>query len=293
MIFAIKPFEIHDGDGIRTTVFFKGCPLRCKWCHNPESLSPRKQISYDSELCLGCLECVSLCDANRNEGGTHIFIRESCTVCESCADVCTAGALEIYGAEYSAEMIAEEVLRDATFMKESGGGVTFSGGEPLMQAELCTEAAKLLKANGINVAIDTSGFVKREAIGMIAPYADTFLFDIKAIDDEVHKFCTGVSNGQILSNIAYVDHLGIPMEIRYPYVPGMNDCECEKIARFVMQLKNVKCLRILPYHNLAERKYKCLGLTYPLPDVPVPTKEELADVGKRMKSLGIKNVLTN
>ena len=293
MIFAIKPFEIHDGDGIRTTVFFKGCPLRCKWCHNPESFFAKGEILFDRELCKDCMKCVSLCEANTIQNSKHIFEREKCTLCGKCQESCLSGALEIVGQNISTEEIARQVLSDEIFMKGSGGGVTFSGGEPLMQVDFCVELAKLLKARDINIAIDTSAYVSKEAIDKIIPYTDTFLFDIKAIDENVHKFCTGVSNGQILSNIAYVDSLGIPMEIRYPYVPGMNDGECEKIARFVMQLKNVKCLRILPYHNLAERKYKCLGLTSPLQGVPVPTKEELADAKKRMTSLGIGNVLTN
>jgi len=278
MIFAIKPFEIHDGDGIRTTVFFKGCPLRCRWCHNPESFSGKKELLYDAALCVHCLQCTGLCEANKAVEGRHVLQREVCTLCGACEAVCPKGALEISGRAALAEEIAAEVLRDELIMKESGGGVTFSGGEPLLQVELCVALAGILKAHGIHIAVDTSGYVSRETMDRILPFVDTFLFDIKAMDEAVHLACTGVSNRQILDNIRYVDSLGVPMEIRYPYVPGMNDGEAQAIADFVATLRHVTHLRVLGYHNMAERKYACLGLSYPLPDVPVPTEEELARV---------------
>ena len=291
MIFAIKSFEIHDGDGIRTTVFFKGCPLRCKWCHNPESFFAKKEIFFDKALCKNCMKCVCLCEANTIQNSKHIFDREKCILCGKCQEICLSGALEIVGQNISAEKIAEQVLKDELFMKGSGGGVTFSGGEPLMQVDFCVELAKLLKAKGINIAIDTCAYVSKEAIDKIIPYTDTFLFDIKAIDENVHIACTGVSNKQILENIKYVDSLGIPMEIRHPYIPGMNDGETEKIALFIKELKNVKYVRILAYHNYAERKYECLGRSYPLPDTPVPQKADIEEVAKKMSDYGLKNVV--
>ena len=287
MIFAIKPFEIHDGDGIRTTVFFKGCPLRCKWCHNPESFSFEKEILFDHDICKNCGICTSLCDANILQDGKHVFVKDNCTLCGKCETICPTGAFETAGKDMTAEQIANEVLRDELFMKSSGGGVTFSGGEPLMQVELCVDVARILKAHDINIATDTSGFVKRDAMDKIIPYTDTFLFDIKAIDEDVHIACTGVSNKLILDNIKYVDSLGIPMEIRYPYIPTMNDDQAEKIAYFVKELKNVKCLRILPYHNYAETKYSCMSL--PFADFPVPTKSEIFAVLNKMKQCGIEN----
>lgn len=285
MIFAIKPFEIHDGDGIRTTVFFKGCPLRCKWCHNPESFSFQKEILFDSSLCQNCGRCASVCDANIMQQGKHIFIKDNCILCGKCEDVCPMDAFEVSGKDQTAEQIAKEALRDEIFMKSSGGGVTFSGGEPLMQVELCIEIARILKEKNINIAVDTSGFVSRETIDKILPYVDTFLFDIKAIDEEVHIACTGVSNKIILENIKYVDSLGIPMEVRYPYVPTMNDDQVEKIACFVKELKHVKSLRVLPYHNYAEAKYSRLGITFK--DFPVPTKEELLSVLEKLRQCGV------
>ncbi len=291
MIFAIKPFEIHDGDGIRTTVFFKGCPLRCKWCHNPEAFSAKKELMFDKELCINCMKCTSLCDANVIGNDEHIFLRDNCTLCSQCENVCPKEAFEISGKEMSAEEIAAEVLRDELFMKGSGGGVTFSGGEPLMQVDFCTEIASLLKKSDINIAIDTCGYVPKEAIDKILPFADTFLFDIKAVDEKVHIECTGVSNKQILENIKYVDSLGVPIEIRYPYVPKMNCNQAEKIADFVKSLNNVKAVRVLPYHNYAMRKYECLDIPYPLTDVPTPKREEIQGVIEIMKKHGLENVV--
>ena len=279
MIFAIKPFEIHDGDGIRTTLFFKGCPLRCKWCHNPESFESKKQMLYNADKCVNCMKCTNLCDANSFLQDGHMFDREKCNLCGSCVEVCDAKAFEISGKEMSATELAKELLKDEMFMKGSGGGVTFSGGEPLMQVDLCVEIAKLLKQHDINIAIDTSAYTTKEAIDKIIPYADKFLIDIKAIDENVHKECTGVSNKLILENIKYIDSLGKAMEIRYPYVPGFNDGEAEKISEFVKRLKNVTKVVVLAYHNYAASKYKALGMNNTLPSV-LPLKSEIEKVQK-------------
>ena len=287
MIFAIKPFEIHDGDGIRTTLFFKGCPLRCKWCHNPESFESKKQMLYNADKCVNCMKCTNLCDANSFLQDGHIFDREKCNLCGSCVEVCDAKAFEISGKEMSETELAKELLKDEMFMKGSGGGVTFSGGEPLVQVDLCVEIAKLLKQHDINIAIDTSAYTTKEAIDRIVPYTDKFLIDIKAIDENVHKECTGVSNKVILDNIKYIDSLGKAIEIRYPYVPQFNDGEVEKIAEFVKRLKNVTCLRILPYHNYAMGKYTSLGMQYSLSYVETPSKETVLKVVETMKKYGV------
>lgn len=290
MIFAIKPFEIHDGDGIRTTVFFKGCPLRCKWCHNPESFSSSKSIYFDGDLCKNCMKCTEICSANSVKDGKHIFDRKKCVICGKCENVCSVRALELVGEELTAKEIVSKVLKDEIFIKGSGGGVTFSGGEPLVQADLCVEIAKILKAHDINLAVDTSGYVKREALDKIIPYTDTFLFDIKAINEDIHISCTGVSNKIILENIKYVDSLGIPIEIRYPFVPTMNDGEAEKIGEFVGELKNVKRLRILPYHSYGESKYRLLGMEYGAVRVPVPLEFEIENAMKMIMKSGFDNV---
>ena len=290
-ILSFKRFEIHDGDGIRTTLFFKGCPLHCKWCHNPESISFQKEKLFDARLCINCMRCTRLCDANIIEDGKHGFLRKNCTLCGRCEAICPQKAFETAGMDLTPREIAEELLKDEVFMKNSGGGVTFSGGEPLLQAELCAQIARLLKENDINIAIDTSAAVSRAAIDAVLPYTDTFLFDIKAMDEDTHIHCTGASNKNILDNIRYVDSTGKQMEIRYPYVPTMNDTEWGGIANFIRSLNHVKIVRILPYHNYADRKYNCLGLAYPLSDIPVPSLAQVSAVAEKMKALGLHNVV--
>ncbi len=274
MIFAIKPFEIHDGDGIRTTIFFKGCPLRCKWCHNPESLSFEKEIFFDYNLCHNCLKCTQLCDANIVKDGKHIFLRDKCTFCGKCIDACPYDTFEIQGMDISIEDIVSTVLEDKKFMVGSGGGVTLSGGECLCQPDLCVELLKIFKKENINTAVDTCGFVSRDVIDKILPYVDTFLYDIKAIDEDIHIKCTGKTNKQILENLKYIDSCSKPIEIRIPYVPDFNDNQIDKIATFLKSIKNVKNIKVLPYHNFAESKYEALGIDNILPK-RLPTDEEI------------------
>lgn len=287
MIFSIKPFEIHDGDGIRTTVFFKGCSLHCRWCHNPESFSFERELAFSFERCLHCGRCAALCGAHRVEEGQHRFDRAQCVACGRCRDVCPAKALALFGEEHSVEELAQTLMQDALFFKGSGGGVTFSGGEPLLQAEFCTALAKRLKAQGVHLAVDTSAAVPQKNIAAIAPYVDQFLVDIKAIDEAVHIACTGVSNTQILENIRYIDTLGIPFEVRYPYVPTMNDGEWEAVAAFVKTLKNVTTLRVLPYHGYATSKYAALGMDYATSRITPPAAEEIARVVEGMRRVGV------
>ena len=239
------------------------------------------------------MRCTKLCDANEIRDGKHVFLREKCIFCEKCEAICPKNVFEVIGKDMDAEAICSELIKDEIFMKNSGGGVTFSGGEPLMQSKLCAQIAKLLKKRDINIAIDSCSAVSRSAIDDVLPYADTFLFDIKAIDEDVHIKCTGKSNKDILENILYVDSIGTPIEIRYPYVPTMNDDQWELIAKFALKLKNLKCLRILPYHNYAEQKYTSLGLCYSLSDLKTPTQEEIEAVANNMMAVGLKNVLTD
>ena len=237
-VFSIEEFSVFDGPGIRTSVFLKGCPLRCAWCHNPEGQKSLPEIIRNPNGCLGCGRCET--NAAR-ENGRLVYTKASIKSCPK-------GLLRVCGEELCSEELVSRVLKNETILA-ANGGVTFSGGEPLMQVDLCVKIAKILKSKDINIAIDTCAAVPRSAIDKIIPFADTFLFDIKAIDKNVHIACTGVSNEQILENIRYVDSLGIPMEIRYPYVPGMNDGESEKIAYFVKELKSVKNAWSLPNHS--------------------------------------------
>ena len=262
-IFEIKRFAVHDGDGIRTTVFFKGCPLRCVWCHNPEGLSHESEVAFYAHKCIGCGECK----------------KADFTVGD-----CLGEARVKYGREVTVEELLPILLEDKDFYDNSGGGVTLSGGECLLQTDFCLELLKKLKENGVNTAVDTCGFVPRSALDKVIPYTDVFLYDLKAIDEDVHKKCTGQSNGIILDNLAYLDSLGKTVEIRIPYVPDFNDGEVEKIARHVAPLKCVSKIRLLPYHNYAGSKYAALGIVNTLPE-RLPTDQEIEAARELLRSI--------
>lgn len=275
-IFDIKRFAVHDGDGIRTTVFFKGCPLQCVWCHNPEGLSPAPQLACYSAQCLHCGGCVSRCPSGAHtlSSGTHRFRPELCTACGVCASVCPANALTLYGRTVSVSELLPILLEDRDFYDNSGGGVTLSGGECLMQADFCAELLRRLKENGVRTAVDTCGFVPRESIDKVLPYTDVFLYDLKAVDEAVHVRCTGRSNAPILDNLRYLDRVGACVELRVPYVPDWNDGEMEQIAAFSDTLQHVSGVRLLPYHNYAGSKYEALGMKNTLPPT-LPSEEAL------------------
>ena len=262
-IFEIKRFAVHDGDGIRTTVFFKGCPLRCVWCHNPEGLSFEVQEAFYAHKCIGCGEC-------KNEG----FTPESCF----------GEARILYGKTVTTDELLPILLEDNDFYEASGGGVTLSGGECLMQADFCAELLTQLKENGINTAGDTCGFVSKETLDKVIPFTDIFLYDLKAYDEDVHIKCTGRSNKQILKNLKYLDSLGKNIEIRIPYVPEYNDGEIEKLAHFLSTFKNITKIRVLPYHNYAGSKYEALGIKNTLPN-RLPTDHELERASNSIRNI--------
>ena len=272
----IKRFAVHDGDGIRTTVFFKGCSLRCVWCHNPEGISFEPQIAYYENKCIGCGECAGIC----THGGhiltdtEHRYNRDTCIRCGICTTVCLGSAITFYGKEVSVEELLPLLLEDRDFYETSGGGVTLSGGECLMQADFCGELLHRLKEEGIHTAVDTCGFVSRTALDAVIPWTDVFLYDLKAFDEDVHIRCTGQSNKLILDNLQYLDSLGAQIEIRIPYVPGYNDNQMDKIAGFVKTLQNVRKVKVLPYHNYAGSKYAALEMENTLPPV-LPSEEEI------------------
>lgn len=275
-IFEIKRFAVHDGDGIRTTVFLKGCPLKCIWCHNPEGIGFKNQLAYYAHKCISCGECVSVCfeGAHKMSDGRHLLDREKCIACGKCADVCLGDALKFYGTDMSTDELVEKLLEDRDFYETSKGGVTLSGGECLMQADFCRELLMKLKENGIHTAVDTCGYVARESIDKVLPYTDIFLYDLKAFDEDVHIKCTGVSNKIILDNLKYIDSLGKQSEIRIPYVPEYNDNQIEKIAGFLKGLNNVTKVRVLPFHNYAGSKYESLDMENNMPSV-IPNDEDL------------------
>ena len=247
MISGIKRMEIHDGDGLRTTVFFKGCPLRCIWCHNPESLSFEKQVAFFKNKCVSC----GICENNRNE---------------KTAESCPVNAIEVYCREYELDELVEILLQDELFFKNSGGGVTLSGGECLAQPDFAVALSKKLYDRGISVYIDTCGHVKRETFEKIIPYVDKFLYDIKAIDAAVHKKCTGKDNDLILGNLKYLCGEERGIEIRYPLVMGYNDRECENIAKFLSCLRGITKVKVLQYHSFSASRYEALGMINTLPD---------------------------
>lgn len=272
VITNIKRFAVHDGDGIRSTVFFKGCSLKCIWCHNPETISLERQLMFYRHKCSNCGKCSDVCSCNFLQNGD--IDREKCDLCGKCVSVCLNGALEISGKKMTVDEIFDIVIKDKKFYDESGGGVTLSGGECLLQADFCAELLKKIKEENINTAVDTCGMVSRSAIGKVMPYTDVFLYDIKAIDENVHIKCTGKSNKIILENLKYIDSCGKKTEIRIPYVPEYNSGEKEKIIEFLKELNNIVKIRVLPYHNYAATKYEALGMKNTLPE-KLPEKEEI------------------
>ena len=290
--FEIKRFAVHDGDGIRTTVFLKGCPLKCVWCHNPEGLDGKPQLAFYPHKCVECGECADICPngAHKVDSEGHAFLRESCDGCGMCADLCPRDSLKFYGRQVTADRLLPVLIEDKEFYENSGGGVTFSGGECLLQADFVRECLIALKKEGINTAVDTCGFVSREQLDKVIPYTDTFLYDIKAISPDVHKKCTGQTNEIILDNLLYLDKLKKDIEIRIPYVPDYNDTEMEEIAHFLSGLTSVKKVRVLPYHNYAGSKYASLGMEITLPK-NLPTPEQIQSATALIKNITGLNVV--
>lgn len=290
-IFEVKRFAVHDGDGIRTTLFLKGCSLKCVWCHNPEGISFQPQLAYYANKCIGCGECVRVCPAGAQwiseQEDRHIYERGKCISCGACEKVCLGEALKFYGKSVTVEEILPVLLEDKEFYDNSGGGVTLSGGECLMQADFCAELLKALKENGVHTAVDTCGFVPRTAINKVMPYTDIFLYDVKAYDEAVHIKCTGQSNKLILENLKYIDDCGKTFEVRIPYIPEFNADQMEKIGNFLCGLKHLTGVRILPYHNYAGSKYEALNMENTLPTI-LPGEKEMEQVKQYMLEKGLR-----
>ncbi|MBP8691588.1 MAG: glycyl-radical enzyme activating protein [Sedimentibacter sp.] len=261
-IFNIQKFSVHDGPGIRTTVFFKGCPLKCLWCHNPESQSKGKEILYDKSKCSLCGTCIRACrnQAIEIKGKTLMTNMDKCSFKGDCVFACINSARQIAGKEYTLDEVMKEVLKDRVFYKNSGGGVTLSGGEPLIHAEFVEAFLKELKKENIHTAVDTCGYGDFKVIERIAEYTDLFLYDLKITDDEKHILYTGVSNKIIIDNLFKLSKIHDNINLRLPLIEGINADENHilEVLRLIKGM-NINKVNLLPYHDIARHKYEKLG----------------------------------
>jgi len=283
LIFDIKRYSINDGPGIRATIFFKGCPLNCQWCHNPESISPKVQKLFTAAKCIGCGECcrvcpVSACSLTPDGVATD---GDLCTLCGKCAEVCPTLATEMSGRYYSVEELLEVVKKERPFFDQSGGGVTFSGGEPLLYPEFLIEVLEACGRQDVHRAVDTSGFVKKETLLEVAQHTDLFLYDLKMLDAEKHKRYTGVDNRLILDNLAALAEYGAEVQVRIPLIGGVNDDDdsVAAMATYIADLPGEKrAVSILPFHDVARGKDEKLGQERDLAALYEPGSDALQKV---------------
>lgn len=292
MLMDIKRFAVHDGPGIRTTLFLKGCSLKCIWCHNPEGISAKPQMAYYEHKCIGCGECAVVCAQGAQKIGSegHTFVRSACVACGACEPACLGEAMKRFGRRVTLEEALRLALEDAAFYGETGG-VTLSGGEPLLQADFCAEMARELKARGVPTAIDTCGNVDWSAFEKLLPYAEMFLFDVKHIDPDAHRRLTGQTNERIVQNLRRLSDAGARIEIRMPLVPGCNDdlATLHGIGRLLGAL-HIEKMRVLPYHSMARSKYCALGMPDTMPDVPSPDDAQIAAAVEILQGYGVKAI---
>ncbi len=281
-VFDIKRFAVHDGPGIRTTAFFKGCPLSCPWCHNPEGQQFAPEIFLRPSRCIGCGACIHICpqSALSLPNGRVALDRERCDACGECTDACPSGALEAVGREVTTTELVAELARDRAFFAESNGGVTFSGGEPLGQPEFLLDLLHACRNHGIHTTVDTSGYALPDVIAAVAELADLFLYDLKLIEPTVHRRYTGVTNGPILANLRLLAAARARVIVRVPVIPGITDAEdnLDGIARFVAALPTSYPIDLLPYHRAGADKYVRLGIPYVLEDTPIPSRDRMEEI---------------
>lgn len=301
----VQKYNMYDGPGVRTLVFFKGCPLRCKWCSNPENLERQYKIMYRKNSCVNCGACAEVCPVGihsiSSETGCHEIDRSiECIGCRKCEKACMASALSIAGEMKTISELLEIIEEDRMFYDVSGGGVTIGGGDPLMQPDAAASLLMACKQEGINTAIETSGYAKLESLLKIAEFTDLFLYDIKHIDSDRHYELTGVRNEQILKNLKELLHRRYNVKIRMPLLKGLNSSkkDIQGVIEFLMPFKdykNFKGIDLLPYHKLGVNKYRQLDIEYPLENFPDPSlnSEEMSEIESWIKQSGLQVSVIN
>ncbi len=293
LIFDIKHYALHDGPGIRTTVFLKGCSLHCRWCHNPEGISTRPALIHFSSRCIRCGACVDQCPQKALSLQNHTLHRSSaCDLCGVCESVCASQAWEMTGKQVTAQALLDIVKQDRLFYEESGGGVTFSGGEPLRQIDFLEECLHLCKAEGIHTAVDTSGSIPKEALFRAASLIDLVLFDIKTMNLQKHLDYTGHPNHRILVNLKDLSALPVQVIVRVPVIPGVNDQlrDIRSIGQFIKENTSVRRIDLLPYHRLADEKYRRLDTPYSLSLLPNLTPADIEPLRQSLLRLGFESI---
>ena len=292
-VFDIQRFSLHDGPGIRTIVFLKGCPLSCQWCSNPESQSVKPVIMYKESDCLHCGRCMTACKRGAiSPDNKHWIDRELCSGCGECANACPAGALVLKGKTMSIQQVVRELKKDATTYRRSGGGITLSGGEPLVQYEFASELLQACKGQGWNTAIETTGIGSAEAIEKVIPYVDTVLLDIKHMDGEKHKRFAGGTNEMVLRNAPRISQISNTV-VRVPVIPGFNYSvdEIKAIAEYAKTLMGIRTIHLLPYHSFGENKYGLMGKDYLLKEIEPLHPEDLQECKAAVESYGFQCVI--
>ena len=296
LIFDVKRYAINDGPGIRATVFLKGCPLQCKWCHNPESMSANVQKMYSKSKCIGCLSCVDVCpeDACTITVDGIVTDKSLCTLCGKCAEICPTKATEMSGRIATVDEVVKIIDKERIFFDQSGGGVTFSGGEPLMQSEFLIALLAECGERGIHRTVDTTGFAPTERFLEVAKHTDHFLYDVKMMDSERHKRWTSIGNEKILHNLTVLSEIGASINIRLPLIKNVNDDRenIEQTAIIVAGLAGrKKRINVLPYHNIAAGKYQKLGEVFDAGIMAEPDDDDLVRVIEMFAGFGLEAMI--